>query len=80
MQVESNKNQGKVRTQVFKRHFMTKRMVLETDLCVGATVALSGINIVPKAGLYNGGQGKLIDLVYKGPCRPNNEHGDHLLS
>ncbi len=55
-------------------------MVLDTYLCVWATVALSGINIVPEAGLYNGVQGKLIDFIYKGPCGPNDKHGEHLLS
>ena len=75
---KTNKNQGQGRTRVFKSHFTTKRMVLETDLCVGATVALSGINIVPEAGLYNGARGTLIDFIYDNPCGPNDKHGDHL--
>ena len=55
-------------------------MVLETDLCVGATVGLSGNNIVPEAGLYNGARGKIIDFEYANPCGPNDTHGDHLPS
>ena len=47
-QWKSNKYQGQGSTRVYKSHFRTKQMVLESDLCVGATVALSGINIVPK--------------------------------
>ncbi len=31
-------------------------MVLEKDWYIGAKVALSGINIIPEAGLYNGVQ------------------------
>ncbi len=55
-------------------------MVLETDLCVGAKVALPSINIVPEAGMYNGAQGMVIDFIYKNPCSPNDKHGGHLPS
>ena len=61
-------------------HFTTTRMVLETDLCVGAKVALSGINIVPEAGLYNGAQGTVIDFIYENPCGSNDKHREHLPS
>ena len=53
-------------------------MVLNTDLCVGATVALFGINIVPEAGLYNGARGTLIDFIFERPEGPNNRDGDYL--
>ena len=53
-------------------------MVLECDLCVGAMVSLSGINIVPEAGLYNGAIGIPIDFVYHNVCVPNDKHGGHL--
>ena len=53
-------------------------MVLECDLCVGAMVSLSVINIVPESGLYNGARGKLIDFVYNTVCGPNDKHGGHL--
>lgn len=75
---QSNKNQGQGRTRVFKSHFTTSRMVLETDLCVGATVALSGINVVPEAGLYNGARGTLVDFIYEDPYGPNDKNGEHL--
>ena len=55
-------------------------MVLGTDLCVGATVALSGMNIVPEAGLYNGEHGKIVNFEYANPCGPNDKHGDHVPS
>jgi hypothetical protein len=77
-QWKSNKNQGQGSTRVYKSHFRTKQMVLESDLCVGATVALSGINIVPEAGLYNGSRGTVIDFVYNTVCGPNDRHGDSL--
>ena len=37
---------------------------MQTDLCVGSPVAISGINILPKVGLCNGARGTLIDIVY----------------
>lgn len=77
-QWHSNKNQGQESTRVVKGHFKTKQMVLESDLCVGATVALSGLNIVPEAGLYNGARGEVIDFIYNTVCGPNDRHGDPL--
>ena len=77
-QWQSNKNQGQNNTRVYKSHFKTCQMVLECDLCVGAMVSLSGINIVPEDGLYNGAREKLIDFVYDNVCGPNNKHGGHL--
>ena len=74
-QWQSNKNQGQNNTRMYKSHFKTCQMVLEFDLCVGAMVSLSGINIVPEAGLYNGARGKLIDFVYDNVCGPNDKHG-----
>ncbi len=53
-------------------------MVLDTDLCSGATVAISGINIMTEIGLYNGTRVTLIDFIYKDVCIPNNQHGPHL--
>ena len=53
-------------------------MVLECDLCVGEMVSLSGINIIPEAGLYNGARGRIIDFVYDNVCGPNDKHGGHL--
>ncbi len=53
-------------------------MVLDTNLCIGATVAISGINIVPEIGLYNDTRGTIIDFIYTDICGPNNQHGPHL--
>ena len=77
-QWQSNNLQGTKETRVYKSHFDTCQMVLEADLCVRATMKISGINIVPKIGLYNGARGTLIDFIYKDVCGPNNQHGPHL--
>ena len=53
-------------------------MVEHADLCVGATVAISGHNIVPKAGLFNGARGTIVDFVYDTVCGPNDKQNDFL--
>ncbi|KAL7551572.1 hypothetical protein ACHAWF_014759 [Thalassiosira exigua] len=65
--------------QVYKSHFSKSRMFLETDLCVGDTVALAN-NIVPEAeaGLYNGARGAIIDFIYHTVGGPNDKQGEHL--
>ena len=71
-------NQGGA-SRVYKKHFEKLNVVLETDLCVGATVSLSN-NIVPEAGLYNGARGTVVDFVYEHsrPEGPNDKDGEHL--
>ncbi|EJK63663.1 hypothetical protein THAOC_15666, partial [Thalassiosira oceanica] len=64
--------------QVNKKHFNTSNLVLSTDLCVRAKVAIGGINYVPELGLYNGARGEIVDIVYKTMAGPNNKHEDHL--
>ena len=65
-------------SSVYRSHFATAKMVLQTDLCIGASVAISGINIVPEAGLYNGARGTIVDYVFDTVCGPNDKQGDHL--
>lgn len=74
----SNRCQSKGKDSVRRSHFKNCSLVLQTDLCVGAPVAISGINIVPEAGLYNGARGWVIDIVYDTVEGPNNKHKDHL--
>lgn len=62
---------------VTRRHFSQSNIVLQTDICVGASVSLSG-NIVPEAGLYNGGRGTVVDIKYNTVAGPNDKHGDFL--
>ena len=73
----SNQCQGK--GNVIRYHFKeASNLVLQTDLCVDTTVALSGINIVPEAGLYNGARGSIVDITYDTVVGPNDKHGEHL--
>ena len=52
----------------------------QTDICVGARVALRNWNILPCAGLYNGSIGTVIEIVYKNNLiRPNDKEHNHLL-
>ena len=59
-------------------HFDTTSLVKQTDLCVGAKVAISGINYVPQLGLYNGARGTLVDIVYDEGQTPNSKQNYHL--
>ena len=64
---------------VFRSHFEKQtNLVIHTDLCVGATVAISGQNIVPEVGLYNGARGTIVDFIYDSVCGPNDKQNDHL--
>ena len=59
-------------------HFNTSNIVVQTNICVGEQVAISGINIVSEVGLNNGTWGKVIDIVYTNSKEPNNKHDYHL--
>lgn len=74
----SNRIQGEGCALASRSHFRSKNLVVQTDFCVGAKVALSGINIVPEVGLYNGARGTVIDIVYDDPAGPNNKDQYHL--
>jgi hypothetical protein len=75
---QSNRIQGKGQATASRSHFKNQNLVLQTDICVGASVAISGINIVPEVGLYNGARGTVIDIVYDDVVGPNNKHQYHL--
>ena len=51
---------------------------MQTDPCVRAPVAISGLNILPEVGLYNGARGTLIDIVYDEGQNPNSKQDYHL--
>ena len=75
----SNKRNGNGQGCVIRSHFKGQNnIIFNTDLCVGASVCLSGLNIVPEVGLYNGARGKVIDLVYDTVVGPNDKQNDHL--
>ena len=73
-----NTNQGHSRNTGYKSHFRGKQIPEKTKICVHSKVAISGLNIIPEAGLYNGARGTIIDIIYDSVCGPNNKHGDHL--
>ncbi len=46
----------------------------ETNICVGARVAPSNVNILPEIGLYYGAMGTVIEIVYKNVGPNDKEH------
>ena len=75
----SSKKKCKGFGTIRKTHFRSKNLVLSTNLlCVGAPVAISGINVVPEVGLYISPGGIIIDIVYDIIFGPNNKHDYHL--
>ncbi len=44
-------------------HFDHKKYLKDTDICVGARVAISTVNFLPDVGLYNGAIGNVVDIV-----------------
>jgi DNA replication protein DnaC len=76
---DTNKKQGGKERGVYKSHFDSNCYKSETDLCVGARVALRNWNILPCAGLYNGSIGTVIEIVYRDdPIGPNDKQHNHL--
>ena len=76
---DTNKKQGGKERSVYKSHFDSNGYKSETDLCIGARVALRNWNILPCAGLYNGSIGTVIEIVYQNdPIGPNDKQHNHL--
>jgi hypothetical protein len=46
-------------------HFDARSYNLHTDICVGARVVISNVNILPEIGLYNGTIGTVVEIVYQ---------------
>ncbi len=60
-------------------HFDARSYDSHTDVCVGARVAISNVNILPEVELYNGAIGTVIEIIYQGkPVRPNDKEHIHL--
>ena len=77
---DTNKTQSGKERRVYTSHFDSKCYKSQTDLCIGARIALTNWNILPCGGLYNGSIGTVIEIVYKNiPIRPNNRQHNHLL-
>jgi hypothetical protein len=60
-------------------HFDKRAFDAETNICVGAGVALSNVNILPEIGLYNGAMGTVIEIVHKNrPVGSDDKEHHHL--
>jgi hypothetical protein len=60
-------------------HFFARTYDSHTDICVGARVAISNVNILPEIGLYNGAIGTIVEIVYQDrPEGPNDKEHNHL--
>jgi predicted nucleic-acid-binding protein/DNA replication protein DnaC len=76
---DTNKTQSGKERRAYLSHFDSSCYKTQTDLCVGARVALRSWNILPCAGLYNGSIGTVVDIVYKNnPIGPNDKQHNHL--
>ena len=76
---ETNKLQNNKERHAIQSHFDTNSYKRQTDLCVGARVALRNWNILPSAGLYNGSIGTIAEIVCQdNPIGPNNKQHNHL--
>ncbi len=61
-------------------HYDARSYYSHTDICVGARVAISNVNILPEVELYNGAIGTVIKIVYQHkPEEPNDKEHNHLL-
>jgi hypothetical protein len=60
-------------------HFDARTYNSHTDICIGARVAISNVNILPEIGLYNGAIGTVVKIVYQDrPEGPNDKKHNHL--
>ncbi len=65
---------------VWESHFDKRTYNKSTDICVGARVAISNVNLLPEIGLYNGVIGTVVEIVYNNrPEGPTDKEHYHLL-
>lgn len=77
---DTNKQQNVTKERrIFQSHFDPNCYKRQTDLCIGARVALRNWNILPCAGLYNGSIGRVVEIVYRNnSVGPNDKQHNHL--
>jgi hypothetical protein len=46
-------------------HFDHTKYLKHTDICIGARVAISTVNLLPEVGLYNITIGNVVEIVYQ---------------
>jgi hypothetical protein len=63
---------------VYESHFDKRTYNKNTDIWVGARVAISNVNVLPEIGLYNGAIGSVVKIVYnnrlEGPLDKEHYH------
>ncbi len=63
----------------WESHFDKRTYNKNTDVCVGARVAISNVNVLPEIGLHNGAKGTVVEIVYNNrPEGPNDKEHYHL--
>jgi hypothetical protein len=76
---ETNWQSGQQERTACINHFDARSYDSHTDICVGARVAKSNVNILPEVRLYNGAIGAVVEIIYQGkPVGPNNKEHNHL--
>ncbi len=64
---------------VWESHFDKRTYDKNTDICVGARVAISNVNVLPEIGLHNRAIGTVVEIVYNNrPEGPNDKEHYHL--
>ncbi len=64
---------------VWESHFDKRTYDKNTDICVGARMAISNVNVLPEIGLHNGAIGTVVEIVYNNrPEGPNDKEHYHL--
>lgn len=70
--IKSKTLSAKRRIVANNHHYDNESTPASTSICVGATVALTGTNICPEWGLFNGSIGTVIDIIFRPHTSPNN--------
>jgi hypothetical protein len=70
---------GQNKRTACRNHFEPSIYDSHTDINVGARVAISKVNYLPKIGLYNVAIGTAVEIVYQDkPEGPNDKEHNHL--
>jgi hypothetical protein len=74
----TNRQSGQQEQTACKNHFNARSYDSHTDICIGARVAISNVNIMPEVRLYNGAIGTVFEVIYQGkPVGPNDKEHNH---
>ncbi len=71
----TNQQSGQQEQTACKNHFDARSYDSHTDICIGARVAISNVNILPEVELYNGAIGTVVEIIYQGkPVDPTTKN------